>query len=222
MPAFALKKLTANVHGYDIQADFAVGEPSLIGLVGPSGAGKSTLLSIIAGIFPISQGQIILHGQDIGQYPPHQRGLDLLFQHDNLFPHLTLMQNYKLGRPKISTDIAEKSLDMVGLTGFGDKKPGQCSGGELKRAGLARILCRPRAGWLLDEPLSGLHPALRRQLMQDIKTLQQQLGIMVILSSHEPELMHICDYCAFMDRGMVHIFDRPAVVFASNHCQNYI
>ncbi len=222
MPAFALNNLLANVHGYQIAADFAVEKPCLIGLVGASGAGKSTLLSLIAGIFDVIDGQIIINNNDVSHQKPHQRGVDLLFQHDNLFPHLTLMQNYMLGQPKITTQIAQQSLQMVGLAGFDHKKPAQCSGGELKRAGLARILCRPRACWLLDEPLSGLHPALRRQLLNDIKQLQRNLGIMVILSSHEPDLMNQCDYCAFMDKGKVQIFDRPAVVFASPYCRDYI
>ncbi len=220
-PAFALKQLATKVRGFLIKADIAWQNPSLIGLIGASGAGKSSLFNVISGMAKCDNGQIILNGLDITEYPIAKRQCDYLFQHDNLFPHYSLLENYRLGTPAITKEQAIHALDIVGLTGFEHRKPFELSGGQLKRAGLGRIITRQRKLWLLDEPLSGLEPKLRRELMADISNFQKKYQISVIISSHEPELLHGCDFLAFMDAGEVACFGAPEFVLSSSKLKNY-
>lgn len=165
-------------------------QTGFVTVVGPSGSGKSTLLSAIAGFAPLANGQIGWNGEDISKHPPSKRPVSMLFQDNNLFPHLTIGQNVGLAiepKVKLSASTREKVetvLNSVGLVGVSERKPAGLSGGQQSRAALARVLLGQRPIVLLDEPFSALGPGLRHEMLDLVKTvLNNKLVIMV---THDP------------------------------------
>lgn len=162
-------------------------------VIGASGSGKSTLLSVIGGFLAPAQGRLIWDGQDITDMGPGQRPVSMLFQHHNLFPHLTVAQNVGMGlRPDLRLDRAQKNrvakvLDQVGLSGMDDRRPGALSGGQQSRVALARVLLRARPLLLLDEPFAALGPALKAEMLALLAQISDQTGAMVLMVTHDPE-----------------------------------
>lgn len=162
-----------------------------VAVIGPSGAGKSTLLMTLAG-FVSHGGRILWLGTNIGALPPGDRPLSILFQDQNLFPHLTLAQNLGLGlspRLRLTPDDhrrVEMTLDRVGLGGMGARKPGQLSGGQMGRAALARALLRARPILLLDEPFAALGPALKAEMLDLVAETATETGATVLMVTHDP------------------------------------
>lgn len=173
-------------------ADFTVEKGARIAVIGPSGAGKSTLLSVIAGFFPAASGRVLWDGRDITGMAPGQRPLSILFQDQNLFPHLTVAQNVGLGlRPdlRLSADEAARvaaALARVGLTGMAARKPAALSGGQQSRVALARALLQSRPLMLLDEPFSALGPALKSEMLDLVAEIAAETGATVLMVSHDP------------------------------------
>ena len=178
---------------FRLTADWSLPPGSRVALIGPSGAGKSTLLSAISGFFAPISGRILWQGQDITPLPPAQRPVSILFQDQNLFPHLTLAQNLGLGlNPRLRLTEADRAriketLARVGLEGMEGRKPGQLSGGQQGRAALARALLRARPILLLDEPFSALDPLLRERLRGEIQEILAAFAIPAVIISHDPE-----------------------------------
>lgn len=178
--------------GFRLAADLAVPRSARVAVIGPSGAGKSTLLGAIAGFVPVADGRILWDGRDIGPLAPGARPLSILFQDQNLFPHLTLAENVGLGlHPGLrltGSDRAQvaEALARTGLSALAGRRPGQVSGGEQGRAALARLLLRRRPLWLLDEPFAALGPALKAEMLDLCAGIAAETGATVLMVSHDP------------------------------------
>ena len=177
---------------FRLGADWALPAGARVAVIGPSGAGKSTLLSMIAGFVAPSAGRVTWEGRDLAALAPGARPLSILFQDQNLFPHLTLDQNLGLGlRPDLRLTAAEQqavsdALARVGLEGMGARRPSQLSGGQLGRAALARALLRARPLLLLDEPFAALGPALKAEMLDLVGQVAQAGGAAVLMVTHDP------------------------------------
>lgn len=192
------------------KANLQIEEGEFITLLGPSGCGKTTMLRMIAGFeFPTS-GKIWLDGADIGQLPPHKRGMSMVFQSYAIFPHLTVFENiaYGLRVQRVSkanmAKRVDRVLEMVELEGYGSRTPEQLSGGQQQRVALARALVMEPKVLLMDEPLSNLDAKLRDQMRTEIRRIQQQLGITSIYVTHDQtEAMTMSDRVVVMNVGEV-------------------
>jgi iron(III) transport system ATP-binding protein len=197
-----------------------VGEGEFVCFLGPSGCGKTTLLRAIAGLDIQSSGVIEQAGRDISALPPEERDFGIVFQSYALFPNLTVRQNIAYGlenrgmrRADIDTRVSEL-LELVGLPDQGGKYPAQISGGQQQRVALARALA-PKPGLiLLDEPLSALDAKVRIRLRQELKQLQQQLGVTMVMVTHDQdEALSIADRIVVMNVGIVEQVGTPAEIY---------
>ncbi|WP_323783803.1 ATP-binding cassette domain-containing protein [Thalassovita sp.] len=188
-----LEQLRIVQDDFSLKADFTLEQGRILALIGPSGAGKSTLLNVIAGFFPPQSGRVTWQGRDLTGLAPGKRPMAMLFQDNNLFPHLSVALNVGLGlRPDLKLDQAERvqvedALNRVGLSGLGGRKPGSLSGGQQSRVALARILVQRRPLVLLDEPFAALGPALKRDMLRLVRDLMSDIGGTLIMVSHDPE-----------------------------------
>ncbi len=191
--------------------DLDIAEGEFFSLLGPSGCGKTTLLRTIAGFEDVSDGSVMLAGQDMGGVPPNKRPTNMVFQSYAIFPHLSVAQNVAFGLRKRSDLNAQardalvaEALDMVGLDGFGARAAHALSGGQRQRVALARALVlRPKV-LLLDEPLSALDKKMREQMQVELIRLQRQVGITFILVTHDQEeALVMSDRIAVMFDGSV-------------------
>lgn len=178
--------------GFRLEADLTVPAGARVAVLGPSGAGKSTLLGAVAGFVPLAAGRILWRGRDLGAMAPGERPLSILFQDQNLFPHLTAAQNVGLAlRPSLRLDAAERArveaaLARVGLAGLGARRPAQLSGGQQGRVALARALLRARPLLLLDEPFAALGPALKSEMLALVAGIAADAGATLLMVTHEP------------------------------------
>ena len=209
---------------------FSLKRGNLVTFVGPSGCGKTTLLRIISGFAEPDEGQIILDGEDITRTPPNTRDTAMVFQNYALFPHMTVAGNIGFGlkikkRPKIEIEKeVMRLLDLVQLTGLGNRKPQQLSGGQQQRVALARALSLHPKILLLDEPLSNLDANLRISMREEIRKLQRRLGLSIIFVTHDQEeAMSISDLMVVMDTGIVkqvgtptEVYEQPVDEFVAN------
>jgi thiamine transport system ATP-binding protein len=206
-----LDRLTLTQGSFRLTADWTAAPGERIAVMGPSGAGKSTLLSMIAGFLPPTEGAVRWMGQDLRPVPPGQRPVTILFQDQNLFPHLTVAQNLGLGlRPdlRLSSEdhrrVAE-ALDRTGLTGLGPRRPAQLSGGQASRAALARALLRARPILMLDEPFAALGPALRAEMLALVGEVAAQTGALVLMVTHDPkDALALSGLTSFVADGVAH------------------
>ncbi|MFN8016184.1 MAG: ABC transporter ATP-binding protein [Acidimicrobiia bacterium] len=182
----------------DLNLDVKQGE--ILGLLGSSGSGKSTLLKIIVGLISPQSGEIMLNKQDITSKPTHLRGIGLVFQDNQLFPHMNVEKNIAFGlrmHGKSKTEIrnqVQNMLSLVGLEGYEKRKVFELSGGQAKRVALARSLAPNPKLLLLDEPLTGLDKDLHDTLLIDLKKLLDQMGTTSIFVTHDKsEAQVICD-----------------------------
>lgn len=178
---------------FALAVDLTLPDSATVAVIGPSGAGKSTLIEGIAGFLPVTQGRITWDGADITGHPPGARPVAMLFQEDNLFPHLTLAQNVGLGlssnlrlSPGDKTRVTA-ALDRVGLADMDARKPGELSGGQRSRAALARIMLQDKPLLLLDEPFAALGPALRMEMLDLVAEIAGEAGATLMMISHAPE-----------------------------------
>ena len=175
-----------------ISTNISLETEKIYAVVGPSGAGKSTFLNLISGFASISSGSIIWNEQEISHLPPAKRSVSILFQDNNLFPHLSVWRNLALAVthwPKISRDHEEKLkavMSEVGILGLENRKPSQLSGGQQSRVALARVLLQKNKILLLDEPFSALGPSLKDQMLELIKKIAKNKKLLVLMVTHEP------------------------------------
>ena len=175
-----------------ISTNISLEPDKIYAVVGPSGAGKSTFLNLISGFASISSGSIIWNEQEISHLPPAKRSVSILFQDNNLFPHLSVWRNLALAVthwPKISRDHEEKLkavMSEVGILGLENRKPSQLSGGQQSRVALARVLLQKNKILLLDEPFSALGPSLKDQMLELIKKIAKNKKLLVLMVTHEP------------------------------------
>jgi len=176
---------------FRLAADLTVPKGARVAVIGPSGAGKSTLLGAVAGFVPEARGRIVWNGKAMGAGSPAQRPVSILFQDNNLFPHLTAFQNVGLGlRPslRLSQDErgqVEAALTRVGLGGLGTRRPAELSGGQQGRVALARVLLRARPLLLLDEPFAALGPALKSDMLRLVAEICAETGATLLMVTHD-------------------------------------
>jgi iron(III) transport system ATP-binding protein len=188
--------------------------------LGPSGCGKTTLLRGIAGLDPPTSGRIRQAGRDITFLPPAERDFGIVFQSYALFPNLSVTQNVAYGlrgpawpKARARQRVAEL-LDIVGLSDQAAKYPAQLSGGQQQRVALARALANEPGLLLLDEPLSALDAIVRQHLRQEIRSLQQRLGVTTVMVTHDQEeAMGVSDRIVVMSRGRIEQIGTPAEVY---------
>ena len=190
--------------------DLQVAAGERIAIIGPSGAGKSTLLNLIAGFVLPTQGNIWLNGENHTRSAPYERPVSMLFQENNLFPHLTVQQNLALGLKTslkltaLEQDQIERVADAVGLTSFLSRLPNSLSGGQKQRVALARCLLRDKPILLLDEPFSALDPELRMDMLNLIDELCHSKNLTLLLVTHQPsELTDKVDRMLRIENGRI-------------------
>ena len=198
-------------------------------LLGPSGSGKSTLLRLIAGFNQHQAGELLIGGREVTGIAPWKRNVGMVFQNYALWPHLTVARNVAFGleERKLPREEVRRrtgaALELVGLAGYGDRRPNELSGGQQQRVALARTLAIEPQVLLLDEPLSNLDAKLRVQMRQELRRLHKRLGITTIFVTHDQEeAMTISDRIAVMDQGViqqigsaVELFDHPVNRFVA-------
>jgi thiamine transport system ATP-binding protein len=216
-----LESLILRQDDFQLTADWQVAPGERVAVIGPSGAGKSTLLMAIAGFFAAASGRILWQGQDLAGVAPGDRPVSMLFQDQNLFPHLTLAQNLGLGlNPSLrlapaQAQAVEAALTRVGLDGMGARKPAQLSGGQQGRAALARALLRARPLILLDEPFAALGPALKTEMLELLAEVATATGAAVLMVTHDPEdAQRFADQTVLVADGVAHPPVRTATLFA--------
>ncbi|TKZ17241.1 ATP-binding cassette domain-containing protein [Shimia litoralis] len=206
-----LEKLRVQQGDFDLSADFSLQEGARTAVLGPSGAGKSTLLGMIAGFVQTMSGRVLFRGDDITHATPGARPIAMLFQDNNLFPHLDVTQNVGLGVTpdlRLSADQKAKvfgALDRVGLAEFATRKPAALSGGQQSRVALARILVQDRPLILLDEPFAALGPALKAEMLDLVSELALENGATLMMVSHDPaDARRITDQTILVADGVAH------------------
>ncbi|MGB4827767.1 MAG: ABC transporter ATP-binding protein [Paracoccaceae bacterium] len=201
-----------------ITGDIRAGE--FFSLLGPSGCGKTTLLRTIAGFEDISSGVIMIDEKAMAGVPANARPTNMVFQSYAIFPHMSVAQNVGFGLRKDPRSKAEKAaaveeaLQMVGLTGYGDRAAHELSGGQRQRVALARALILKPKVLLLDEPLSALDKKMREHMQVELIKLQRQVGITFILVTHDQEeALVMSDRIAVMFDGEIVQLDDPETLY---------
>jgi iron(III) transport system ATP-binding protein len=189
---------------------FKVEAGSLVTLLGPSGCGKTTTLRMIAGLEQSTTGQIFIGDQDVTKASVMVRDVSMVFQSYALFPHMSVIENvaYGLREQGLKKDQAyvqaEQGMSLVGLTGFSDRMPNQLSGGQQQRVAVARALVLKPKVLLFDEPLSNLDAKLRRKVREEIRDLQQELGLTSVYVTHDQEeAMAVSDKIIVMNNAVI-------------------
>ncbi|WP_153545027.1 ABC transporter ATP-binding protein [Streptomyces sp. RB17] len=209
--------------------DLTVRPGEFLALLGPSGCGKTTALRMLAGFEHPDSGAVLVDGEDVTHVPAHRRDAGMVFQSYSLFPHLNAVDNVAFGLRMRGVRTAERRaraaelLELVGLADKGERYPHQLSGGQQQRIALARALAlRPRV-LLLDEPLSALDAKVRLTLREEIRRLQQELGITTLFVTHDQEeALSVADRVAVMRAGRLEqcaepaeLYGRPATAFVA-------
>ncbi|WP_417604035.1 ATP-binding cassette domain-containing protein [Primorskyibacter flagellatus] len=204
-----LEDLVIGAGAFRVTADLTLHSGASVAIIGPSGAGKSTLLDAIAGFRSPLSGRILWDGQEITRDAPGKRPVGMLFQDNNLFPHLTVTQNLALAlRPDgrlASADHAAiaAALDRVGLAGMENRRPSGLSGGQISRAALARVLLQARPIMALDEPFAALGPALKIEMLDVVAQVAAEIGALVLMVSHDPQdAMRFAGQTVFVNAGV--------------------
>lgn len=194
----------------------AVEQNEFVTLLGPSGCGKTTLLRVISGFEDLESGSVMIDGLTVTHLPAHKRPVNTVFQRYALFPHLNIFRNvaYSLEVAHIPKSEIEdrvgKMLELVGLVGYGSRKVNQLSGGQQQRVALARSLVAQPKILLLDEPLSALDKNLRHKMQQELKTLQEEIGIAFVFVTHDQEeALTMSDRIAVLKDGKIQQVGTP-------------
>ncbi|MFN7996832.1 MAG: ABC transporter ATP-binding protein [Bryobacteraceae bacterium] len=202
----------------NVSMEIAAGE--FLTVLGESGSGKTTLLRLLAGFERPDSGEIWMDGERLDGLPPNKRGVNTVFQHYALFPHLSVFENVAYGlrargepKEKIGPRV-EKALAQVKLSAFAARRPAQLSGGQQQRVALARALVNRPKLLLLDEPLSALDARLRREMQTELKSLQREVGIAFLFVTHDQdEAMALSDRIALLRAGELEQIDTPRAIY---------
>jgi putrescine transport system ATP-binding protein len=199
---------------------FDIYEREFFALLGPSGCGKTTMMRMLAGFEKVTEGQILLAGQDMAPIPPNKRAVNMMFQSYALFPHLSVWDNIAFGlkrdkKPK--DEIADRVAQMLKLTRlekFAKRKPHQISGGQRQRVALARSLAKAPKLLLLDEPMGALDAKLRQDTQFELVDIQEKTGTTFVIVTHDQEeAMTVATRVAVMDDGKIMQADTPANIY---------
>ncbi len=215
--------------------NFTISRGEFITLLGPSGCGKSTLLRCIAGLTSVDSGNILLDGQNLVPLSPQKRDIGMVFQSYALFPNMSVEQNVAFGlrMHKVKSQETQQRvadvLRLVELQDFASRYPHQLSGGQCQRVALARsLVTRPRL-LLLDEPMSALDARIRKHLREQIRQIQQELGLTTIFVTHDQEeALTMSDRIFLMNKGKIvqsgdaqSLYTAPKDAFAAGFIGNY-
>ncbi|WP_447875139.1 spermidine/putrescine ABC transporter ATP-binding protein PotA [Serratia fonticola] len=227
-----LNALSKSFDGKEIIRDLnlEINDGEFLTLLGPSGCGKTTVLRLIAGLENADHGQIVLDGQDITAIPAEHRHVNTVFQSYALFPHMTVFENVAFGLRMQKTPEAEltprveEALRMVQLDEFAQRRPHQLSGGQQQRVAIARAVVNKPKLLLLDESLSALDYKLRKQMQNELKALQRQLGITFVFVTHDQEeALTMSDRIVVMRDGRIEqdgtpreIYEEPKNLFVAS------
>ncbi len=199
-------------------------------LLGPSGSGKSTLLNLVLGALQPDEGEILVGGEPITSVPIHKRNIGMVFQNYALFPHMTVFKNIafplgirRMGKAEIAKRV-EEVLELVQLSGFGNRYPSQVSGGQQQRIATARAIAAKPPLILMDEPLGALDVKLRVEMQEQLRLLHRSLGVTVIYVTHDQdEAMTLSDRIAVMHDGRIEqvgtpreVYEQPANTFVAS------
>ncbi len=215
----AVREANVNINGGDF-----------FSFLGPSGCGKTTILRAVSGFLEPSDGQILIGGKDMAGFGPNERPTALIFQNLALFPLMKVWENIAFSMevrgasPAERRKRADELLDMIALTGQGDKLPSELSGGQKQRVAIARALCAEPDVLLLDEPLSALDLKLRQHMRSELREIQKRVGITFIYITHDQgEALTMSDSVAVMKAGIIDqiadgksIYDDPATAFVAS------
>lgn len=204
------------VHEFDLE----VADGEFMVLVGPSGCGKTTLLRMIAGLEDISSGTLRIGGKIVNDLSPKDRDIAMVFQNYALYPHMTVADNIgfalklrKLPKEEIDRKVRE-AAQILGLTDWIDRKPGQLSGGQRQRVAMGRAIVREPSVFLMDEPLSNLDAKLRVQMRAEVSRIQRRLGVATVYVTHDQtEAMTMGDRVAVIRDGYLQQCDDPQVLY---------
>jgi ABC-type Fe3+/spermidine/putrescine transport system ATPase subunit len=202
----------------DVSIEIAAGE--FLTVLGESGSGKTTLLRLLAGFERPDRGEIWMDDQRLDPLPPNHRGVNTVFQHYALFPHLSVFENVAYGLRARKTPREEiapratKALAQVKMSEFARRRPTELSGGQQQRVALARALVNRPKLLLLDEPLSALDARLRREMQVELKSLQREVGIAFLFVTHDQdEAMALSDRIALLRAGQLEQVDTPRAIY---------
>src|SRR5205823_8198973 len=207
----------------DMTLDVADGE--FMVLVGPSGCGKTTALRMVAGLEDITSGILRIGGKEANDETPKERDIAMVFQNYALYPHMTVAENIgfalklrKLPKDQLDAKVKE-AADILGLTDWLDRKPGQLSGGQRQRVAMGRAIVREPSVFLMDEPPSNLDAKLRVQMRAEVARIQRRIDVATIYVTHDQvEAMTMGDRVAVMRSGVLQQADQPQVLY--NHPDN--
>ncbi|MBZ9556727.1 MULTISPECIES: ABC transporter ATP-binding protein [unclassified Modicisalibacter] len=231
MSALAIRNLYKTFGSTDVLKDIslAIDSGEFLILVGPSGCGKSTLMNAIAGLEPVTAGEILIGGEEVTWHTPAERDIAMVFQSYALYPSMTVRQNIAFGLemrkvPKADRERAvERVADLLQISALLDRKPSQLSGGQRQRVAMGRALAREPQIYLFDEPLSNLDAKLRVEMRTEIKKLHQRLGTTIVYVTHDQiEAMTLADRIAVMRDGRIlqlgtpdEVYNDPADMFVA-------
>src|SRR5579859_1946855 len=210
--------------------DLVVASGEFFSLLGPSGCGKTTTLRLIAGFEQPTAGTVLLDGADVTNVAPNKRNVNTVFQSYALFPFLNVFENVAFGLRNRSGDKAAirrrvgEMLELVHMSAYEKRRPGQLSGGQQQRVALARALVLDPAVLLLDEPLGALDAKLRRSLKVELKALQERVGITFLYVTHDQEeALTMSDRLAVMNAGRIvqtgtprEVYEEPADAYVAD------
>jgi multiple sugar transport system ATP-binding protein len=202
----------------DLTLDVRDGE--FMVLVGPSGCGKTTALRMVAGLEDITSGTVTIAGRTVNDVTPKDRDIAMVFQNYALYPHMTVAENIgfalkmrKLSRSEIQTKV-KQTAEILGLTDWLDRKPGQLSGGQRQRVAMGRAIVREPTVFLMDEPLSNLDAKLRVQMRAEVQRIQRRIAVATLYVTHDQvEAMTMGDRVAVLRSGVLQQVDRPQVLY---------
>ena len=221
-PIITLRNIAVSFDGQPVLEDLnlSISDGEFVTLLGPSGCGKTTTLRIIGGFVKPDKGDVLFCGEDIAKLPPYKRPVNTIFQRYALFPHLDVFENVAFGlhvQKKSKAEIREtvhKMLELVNLKGFEKRSVATLSGGQQQRVAIARALANGPKVLLLDEPLAALDLKLRKDMQNELKSMQKALGITFIYVTHDQEeALSMSDTVVVMDNGKIQQIGSPLDIY---------
>ncbi|MEG1426346.1 MAG: ABC transporter ATP-binding protein [Oscillospiraceae bacterium] len=221
-PIISLTNISVSFDNEQVLKNFnlQIGDGEFVTLLGPSGCGKTTVLRTIGGFITPDTGDVYFGGKKINALPPHKRQVNTIFQKYALFPHLNVYDNIAFGmriKGKSEKEVQKtvtEMLSMVNLNGMAHRGVGQLSGGQQQRVAIARALANEPKVLLLDEPLSALDLKLRKDMQNELKKIQQTIGITFIFVTHDQEeALSMSDTVVVMDKGEIQQIGSPIDIY---------
>ena len=202
------------------ELDLDVADGEFMVLVGPSGCGKTTALRMVAGLEDVTQGTLSISGRVVNDVSPKDRDIAMVFQNYALYPHMTVAENIgfalklrKVPKSEIKRKVRE-TAELLGLTEWIDRKPGQLSGGQRQRVAMGRAIVREPSVFLMDEPLSNLDAKLRVQMRAEVSRIQRRVGVATLYVTHDQvEAMTMGDRVAVLSAGVLQQCDSPQALY---------